>query len=151
MLSEGCSRHRRARSRNRDRDRVEETSRHHNDDKDDSYSSSSALDTEERMESLAQTDDYDGMLKALDGAVSRLRSIKKSYFAGKLTDRELQEELQKLQEDYQPIIDKLNKAQDNGDLNYKQHKKQMALVGAFYKEWEEAAAKIIHDFANEIK
>ena len=141
LIAEGCSRHR---SRSRNRDRYEQSENDY--DEDVSYIASA---TREEMEEIAATDDYDKMLNELKGAIQDLKSIKKKYFAGKLTDNQLREEMDHLENVYQPIIDRLNQANDAGELNYKQHKKQVALFAAWIKEWESALSKVLKDFSQE--
>lgn len=144
LIGEGCS----PRRSNRGRSRHQETSVSQSSDN--SASEISRSNFKDEMESLAQTQDYDRMLNELNGAIRRLKGIKKNYFAGKLSDKELQQQLEDLQKDYQPILDRLEKADDEGELNYKQHKKQMALFAAWLKEWESAVSKVLNDFAGEM-
>lgn len=144
LIGEGCS----SRRSNRGRSRHQETSVSQSSDN--STSAVSRSNFKDEMESLAQTQDYDRMLNELNGAIRRLKGIKKNYFAGKLSDKELQQQLNDLENDYQPIIDRLEKASEEGELNYKQHKKQMALFADWIKEWESAISKIINDFAGEM-
>lgn len=143
LVFENCS-SRRNRLRGRDRERVEIS-----DEYGVSSSSDESHDIRQKMEELAATDDYDKMLSELNGAIGRLKTIKKKYFAGKLTDKQLEEELNNLENDYQPIMEKLSHADQSGELNYKQHKKQVALFAAWLKEWESAVSKVLIDMSAE--
>lgn len=148
LLGEGCSHRRSGRHGNRHHEDTgyEEGTRHQSG----KYQISNVVNAEE-IEDLAQTNDYNKMLKELDSAITHLKRIKKNYFDGKLSDKEFQEELEILKNSYQPILDKLSKANDAGELNYKQHKKQMAIFAAWYKEWESAVSKVLNDFAGELR
>lgn len=77
------------------------------------------------ISNLAEGDDYDAMLKCVDNGIRELKKVKKEYFAGKLTDKEAQEKVERITQKYDPVINRLKEADAAGELNYNQHKKQI--------------------------
>ena len=105
----------------------------------------------DRIQEIAESGDIDAMLKCMENAVAELRQLRKDYFASKLTDREAQERLEEIEQKYQPVMDSLHEAESNGDLRYKDHKKQMKLIAQVFKEFAAAVNTLQNDFVDAFK
>lgn len=139
----------RGRGRDRDRDRTERRSGRNSDrHRDRSYDDddNSSYSNEEKILRLAESDDYDAMLSELSKGMKEIKALSKKYFAGKLTDNELAQELEAIQKKYQPIYTRLGEASSNGDLNWKQHQKQIKLFADWIHLYEDVAKEVQRSF-----
>ena len=102
----------------------------------------------DRIQEIADSGDIDAMLRCMENAVAELRQLRKDYFASKLTDREAQERLEEIEQKYQPVMDSLHEAESNGELRYKDHKKQMKLIAQVFKEFAAAVNTLQNDFVD---
>ena len=134
----GCS-HRSRRGRERQRERVER--REARTERSDSRSSrrsdsqgrrsSSRTYTEEQIASITEGEDYDAMLDCMFAKINELTSLKNEYFRGDMPDKQVKTRMKEIEEKYAPIEQALDKAQEEGELTYNQHKRQMKLIGDY--------------------
>lgn len=75
------------------------------------------------IEQLAASDDYDAMIDKLEEAVQECEDVKDEYFNGNLADKVAKRKIETIENKYKAIQDKLNKADEAGELNYNQHKR----------------------------
>ncbi len=88
---------------------------------------------ENSLEKLADSNNYDAIIKALEQGVVDLNNVNKAYRKGNMTQQEFEEHLHEISEMYEPLMEALGKAQEDGQLNFKQQKKVVALIAKFAK------------------
>lgn len=147
----GCS-HRSRRGRERQRDRTERRERprdrregrgHRNQDYEESRMQTEY--TEEYLSNVAKGDDYDEMLDCLFAQSEEVKQLKNEYFRGNLADKDAKSKMEEIGERYQPVVDALEKANNDGDLNYNQHKRQMKLISEYINEMRQIAGRLGDD------
>lgn len=99
----------------------------------------------EKVESLARSNDYDAMIDCLSDELVQIKKLRKDYFRGNMTDKEAEKRMQDIVETYRPIMDAIEQASSNGDLNYNQHKKQIKLLGEYMSEVNSVGKKFSED------
>lgn len=100
---------------------------------------------EHRLHEIAESGDYDKMLDCMFEQLNEIKKLKNLYFKGNLSDKDAQNEMDKINKKYQPIVDSIEKASGEGALNYKQHKRQMKLFGEYMKELNSIMNKLEGD------
>ena len=150
-MAAGCANSGRRNRANRDGGRhktEQESQRHrHSEDPDNDYAvANDAAVSSDQLAGLSASDDYDGMLDALQGALRRIKSLRNLYFKGGLSDKEFKRRLDEIQDAYAPVLESLQKASSEGNLNYRQHKRQMKLMVEYMKIMAESVSKISGDF-----
>ena len=103
---------------------------------------------EDYIAEVAEGDDYDEMLKCLKNGIKEIKKVKNDYFAGKLKDKEVESLVDSIQKKYNPVMESLTAADNAGELNYNQHKKQMELVAEMMKLFTEIVNRLGADFDN---
>lgn len=91
---------------------------------------------------IANGEDYDKMIDCLFNQLEEIKAVKKEYFKGDLPDKEAKIQMSEIANKYNPIHQTLQKASEEGALNYNQHKRQMKLWGEYVDELNSVAAKL---------
>lgn len=106
---------------------------------------------EDYIQEIAYGEDYEAMLKCLSNGIKELKQVKDLYFAGKLKDKEAREMADAIEEKYKPVKDSLDKANNEGELNYSQHKKQMKLFGEMLKLYNDIFNHVVGDIIDALR
>jgi ABC-type cobalt transport system substrate-binding protein len=83
---------------------------------------SSASYTEEEIQEIASSDDYDAMIDAMYACVDECGAVKDEYLDGNMPDKEAKSKIDEITDRYAPVLSSLESADSRGDLNYDQHK-----------------------------
>ncbi|MDE5791769.1 MAG: hypothetical protein K2H96_11155 [Muribaculaceae bacterium] len=144
----GCAhRHRKKRERaeysaqERRERRSDRVSRSGKGDRDYNYTALSS----DNISQIAAGTDYDEMIECLYSQLGEIRSLRKEYFRGNMSDKEVETRMNEIMEKYRPVSEALEKASGEGALNYNQHKKQMKLLGEYMDELNSIGNKLGSD------
>ena len=150
-VMDGCScGRRRDRSRERRHERTERSERRSESRGDRRGSSRLTSYTAEEIQEIAESDDYDRMLDCLQSEISAIKAMKNRYFNGELTDKQAEEQAKEIRETYAPVYDAIERAGKDGNLNYKQHKRQLKLFGEYLKLMNSVMNRLGSDFEDAI-
>ncbi len=101
--------------------------------------------TKEEIQRLSASNDYDAMLEALTYVIKDCNAVKDEYLDGNLTDKDAGQKIIDIKERYQPIIESLIVAEENGELTYNQHKKVLELFGGIMGIAIDGLGKFLED------
>ncbi len=73
------------------------------------------------------------MMNCLEGEIMELKSVGDIYFSGDMSDKEARDQFESIENKYKPVFDALLQATSDGELNWKQHKKQIKLFNQLVK------------------
>lgn len=90
--------------------------------------SSSSSYSEEEIQEIASSDDYDAMIDAMYACVDECGAVKDEYLDGKMADKEAKSRIDEITKRYNPIMTSLQDADSKGELNYDQHKALMDIT-----------------------
>ncbi|MDE6514291.1 MAG: hypothetical protein K2L05_08930 [Muribaculaceae bacterium] len=151
LTFEGCSGgRRRDRNRERSRERTEQRESRNRSRHERNATSRKAAYSAEEIQEIAESGDYDRMLDCVQSEISDLKAMKNRYFNGELTDKQAEEQTKKIKETYAPVYNAIGRASSDGNLNYKQHKRQMKLFGEYMKLMTSVLDRLGSDFEDAV-
>lgn len=101
--------------------------------------------SEEYLQSVAASDDYDAMLDCMFARIDELKALENEYLGGNMPDKVAKAKGDQIVAKYMPVEKALDKANAAGELTYDQHKRQMELVGEYMQELEQVSQRVGND------
>lgn len=109
-----------------------------------SVSSASGYSREEINE-IISSGNYDDMIEALNVGLEECATVKDNYFAGDVTDNQAKAKIEEIMSRYEPLSERLQKADLKGELTYNQHKTLFGLLSKAVSYTADGLNKVLND------
>lgn len=113
--------------------------------------SSNSSYSSEDIKEIAVSNDYDAMIDALNACIDECESVKDEYLNGDLPDKDAENQMKEILNRYNPVVEKLEKADSNGELTYNQHKELADLLSRIFDSTLDGAKKVLDDAGIDIE